>query len=63
MSLESKLRERIQEYLLDEISSVEEASTSANVPGYQTPYAFYGGRKKDKEKQKKLTQLLGTKGK
>ena len=40
MSLESKLRERIQEYLLDEISSVEEASTSANVPGYQTPYAF-----------------------
>ena len=45
MSLESKLRERIQEYLLDEISSVEEASTSANVPGYQTPYAF--SKKKD----------------
>ena len=40
MSLESKLRERIQEYLLDEISSMEEASTSANVPGYNTPYAF-----------------------
>ena len=59
MSLESKLRERIQEYLLDEVSSVEEASTSANVPGYQTPYAFYGGRKKDKEKQKKLTQAAG----
>ena len=45
MSLESRLRERIQEYLLDEISSVEEASTSANVPGYQTPYAF--SKKKD----------------
>ena len=59
MSLESKLRERIQEYLLDEITSVEEASTTANVPGYQTPYAFYGGRKKDKEKQKKLTQAAG----
>ena len=50
MSLESKLRERIQEYLLDEISSVEEASTSSATPGYQTPYAFSGGKKKDKER-------------
>ena len=52
MSLESSLRERIQEYLLDEISSVEEASTSANVPGYQTPYAF--SKKKDGHEDPKV---------
>ena len=40
MSLENKLRERIQEMLIDEVSSLEEASVTANVPGYQTPYAF-----------------------
>ena len=40
MSLENKLRARVQEMLIDEVSSLEEASTSANVPGYQTPYAF-----------------------
>ena len=59
MSLESKLRERIQEYLLDEISSVEEASTSSATPGYQTPYAFSGGKKKDKEKEKKIASAAG----
>ena len=46
-------------FLILFLISVEEASTTANVPGYQTPYAFYGGRKKDKEKQKKLTQAAG----
>ena len=60
MSLESKLRERIQEYLLDEISSVEEASTSSATPGYQTPYAFSGGRRKIKKNKKRLHKLLGT---
>ena len=59
MSLESKLRERIQEYLLDEISSLEEASTSSATPGYQTPYAFSGGKKKDKEKEKKIASAAG----
>jgi len=59
MSLENKLRERIQEYLLDEISSIEEASTSAATPGYQTPYAFSGGKKKDKEKEKKIASAAG----
>ena len=52
MSLESKLRERIQEMLLDEINSLEEASVTANVPGYNTPYAF-SDPEKDKKKKKK----------
>ena len=46
-----KLKEIIRELIKKEL---EEASTSANVPGYQTPYAFSGGRKKDKKKKKKI---------
>ena len=48
MSL-SKLKEYIREIIKDEL---EEASTSANVPGYQTPFAF-SDPKKDKKKKKK----------
>ena len=46
-----KLKEIIRELIRKEL---EEVSTSANVPGYQTPYAFSGGRKKDKKKKKKI---------
>ena len=46
-----KLKEIIRELIRNEL---DEASTSANVPGYQTPYAFSGGRKKDKKKKKKI---------
>ena len=46
-----KLKEIIRELIKKEL---EEVSTSANVPGYQTPYAFSGGRKKDKKKKKKI---------
>ena len=49
MSLD-KLKEFIREIIKDEL---EEASTSAATPGYQTP-AFSGGRKKDKKKKKKI---------
>ena len=49
MSLESKLRERVQEMLIDEVSSLEEASVTANVPGYQTPYAFNKKKKGHKD--------------
>ena len=48
MSL-SKLKEYIREIIKDEL---EEASTSANVPGYQTSFAF-SDPKKDKKKKKK----------
>ena len=43
MSLD-KLKEFIREIIKDEL---EEASTSAATPGYQTPMAFSGGRKKE----------------
>ena len=39
--------------LLDE-ESIEEITTTAAVPGYQTPYAFSDGGKKDKKRKKKM---------
>ena len=44
MSLSKRLKEIIDEIINEE--ELEEASTTANVPGYQTPYAFTG---KDEE--------------
>jgi hypothetical protein len=51
MSKMDKLKEIIRELIKREL---DEASTSAATPGYQTPYAFSGGRKKDKKKKKKI---------
>ena len=51
MSKMDKLKEIIRELIKREL---DEASTSAVTPGYQTPYAFSGGRSKDKKKKKKI---------
>ena len=51
-----KLKEIIRELIKKEL---DEASTSAATPGYQTPYAFSGGRKKDKKKKKKIANAAG----
>ena len=51
MSKIDKLKEIIRELIKKEL---DEASTSAATPGYQTPYAFSGGRSKDKKKKKKI---------
>ena len=51
MSKMDKLKEIIRELIKKEL---DEASTSAATPGYQTPYAFSGGRKKDKKKKKNI---------
>ena len=50
MSKMDKLKEIIRELIKKEL---EEASTSAATPGYQTPYAF-SDPKKDKKKKKKI---------
>ena len=55
MSLD-KLKEFIREIIKDEL---EEASTSSATPGYQTPMAFSGGRKKDKKKKKDIANAAG----
>ena len=56
MSKMDKLKEIIRELIKKEL---EEASTSAATPGYQTPMAFSGGRKKDKKKKKKIANAAG----
>jgi len=50
MSISSKLKEIIDEIVHEEL---EEASTTGNVPGYQTPYAFTGNDKESKKKKEK----------
>ena len=60
MSTKDKLKEIIRELIRQEL---EEVSVTGNLDGGEgpprTPYAFYGGRKKDKEKKKKIEQAGG----
>ena len=55
MSKMDKLKEIIRELIKKEL---EEASTSAATPGYQTPMAFSGGRKKDKKKKRDIAKSV-----
>ena len=56
----SELQDYIREIIKQEL---EEASVTGALDGGsgppKTPYAFYGGRKKDKEKKKKIAQAGG----
>ena len=52
MSKMDKLKEIIRELIKKEL---DEASTSAATPGYQTPYAFTGKSAKGKKKKKKIS--------
>ena len=60
MSTKDKLKEIIRELIRQEL---EEVSVTGNLDGGEgpprTPYAFYGGRKKDKEKKKISTNSTG----
>ncbi|OUW11945.1 MAG: hypothetical protein CBD26_00245 [Candidatus Pelagibacter sp. TMED166] len=60
MSTKDKLKEIIRELIRQEL---EEVSVTGNLDGGEgpprTPYAFYGGRKKDKKKKKKITHAAG----
>ena len=56
MSNQAKLKQIVRELIKREM---KEASTSSATPGYQTPMAFSGGRKKDKKKKKKIANAAG----
>ena len=59
MSMEKTLKEILDE-ILDEVEQeLEEATTTAGVDGYQTPFAFGAGRKKDKKKEKDVATQAG----
>ena len=49
MSISERLNKIIDEILEEE--DLDEASTTSNVAGYQTPKAFSGKRKIDKDKE------------
>jgi hypothetical protein len=57
MSEEQNLRNYISELIREVEQELEEATTTGNVDGYQTPHAF--SRKKDKERRKKNATQLG----
>jgi len=55
--MEKNLKEILDE-ILDEVQKeLDEATTTGNVDGYQTPYAFSKGNKHKKRKKKIATQL------
>jgi len=60
MSMRDKLKEIIRELIKQEL---EEVSVTGAIDGGEgppkTPYAFSGGRKKDKDKEKKIAQASG----
>jgi len=59
MSMEKTLKEILDE-ILDEVEQeLEEATTTAGVDGYNTPFAFGSGRKKDKKKEKDVATQAG----
>ena len=51
-----KLKEIIRELVRREMN---EATTTTSVDGYQTPFAFSGGRKKDKKKKDDIIDASG----
>ena len=59
----SKLKEFIRHLIRQELKELEEVSVTGTLDGGEgpprTPYAFYGGRKKDKEKKKRIAQAGG----
>ena len=55
---QSITRSELIEIIKEILREINEASTTANVPGYQTPYAFSGGLAKNKKKKKELIKRL-----
>ena len=53
------LNELIDELIQEVEQELEEATTTASVDGYNTPFAFGSGRKKDKKKEKETATQAG----
>lgn len=59
MSMEHNLKKYIDEIIQEIESELDEATTTAGVDGYQTPFAFGSGRDSDKKKKKKTATQAG----
>ena len=58
--LETKLKEYIRNLVQEMDEELDEITTTANIDGFDTPYAFLNKKsKKDKEKRKKTATMMG----
>ena len=58
--LETKLKEYIRKLVQEMDEELEEITTTANIDGFDTPYAFLNKKsKKDKEKRKRTATMMG----
>ena len=57
--MEHNLKEIIEELIQEVEHELDEATTTAGVDGYQTPFAFGNNRKKDKKKEKETATQAG----
>ena len=58
--LETKLKEYIRNLVEEMDEDLDEITTTANIDGFDTPYAFLNKKsKKDKEKRKKTATMMG----
>jgi len=58
--LETKLKEYIRKLVQEMDEELDEITTTANIDGYDTPYAFLNKKsKKDKEKRKRIATQMG----
>ena len=58
--LEKRLKEYIRNLVEEMDEDLDEITTTANIDGFDTPYAFLNKKsKKDKEKRKKTATMMG----
>ena len=55
MSVNDNLRQLIRKYIKEVLKELEETSFSSGAGAYNTPFAFSGGRDKDKKKKKNVS--------
>jgi hypothetical protein len=61
MTNEEQLRTLIRKLIEEELSNIDEISTSAGAGPYQTPFAFQGNLQRNKTKKKGIATQLGWK--
>lgn len=61
MKSHPKLRRYIREMLREELSRLEEMTTTGDVAGYNVPTAFTGNKKKNIRRKAQIAQQLGMK--
>lgn len=61
MNTEQRLREKVRAIIREEMTRLQEMTTTGNVAGYNVPTAFTGNKSKNTNRKKKIAQQLGYK--